>query len=301
MSKHLPARYAWITLGVALATSLLKGTASWLTGSVALLSDALESIVNLVTAAILVVLLRVAKAPPDEEHPYGHDKAEYFANGAQGALILTAAIGIVAAAVERLSHPRALEAGGVGLVLAVSSTLINLATARFLKRRGEETRSQALSGEADHLMSDVWTSVAVLAGFGLTYSTGKAWLDPVAALLVSAIVFKTGVNLLRNFVSGLMDTSLDEHELDKIRTILETYRADFGIDYHALRTRKSGARGFVSLHVLVPGDWTVSRGHQLMDELEKDLSQALSGGVTVLTHLEPLGEPCSFEDIELTS
>lgn len=299
MNQQLPARYAWLAVAVALLTAVLKGLACVLTNSVALFSDALESIVNLVTATLLVVLLKVAKAPPDEEHPYGHDKAEYFANGAQGTLILLAAVGIVAAALERFNHPRPPDADSAGLTLATVSALINFLAARFLKRRGQETHSQALSGEADHLMSDVWTSVAVLIGLGLTYATGKAWLDPLSALLVSAVVFKTGWDLLRSFVSGLMDTSLSEEERAKIRAALERYREEHGIDYHALRTRKSGARRFVSLHVLVPGDWSVSRGHQLMDELENDVSGVLSGGVTVLTHLEPLGEACSFDDIEL--
>ena len=292
------ARYAWLTVGVACLTLLVKSWAAYLTGSVGLFSDALESSINLATALMLVVILRIAKAPPDSDHPYGHDKAEYFANGVQGTLILLAALGIVVAATERFLQPRSLEAEAVGLGLAALAGIINLATALFLKRKAQELRSTALRGEAAHLMSDVWTSAAVVAGLSLVYGTGVSWLDPLAALAVSGVILSTGVQLIKASVSGLMDAALPSESHKALVEVLETYKAERGIDYHALRSRVAGARTFVSVHILVPGLWSVKRGHELLDEIESAIGAEVNG-VTVLTHLEPLEEECSFQDMDL--
>jgi cation diffusion facilitator family transporter len=292
------ARYAMLTVGVALLTLTLKSLAAYVTGSVGLMSDALESILNLATSLMLVFVLRIAKLPPDPDHHYGHDKAEYFANGVQGTLILLAAGGIFAAATERFLNPRMLEEGLLGLGLAALAGLINLITARFLHQRSLELRSNALKGEASHLMSDVWTSVAVILGVGLDFWTGLTWLDPLAATAVSLFVLSTGLRLLKDFVAGLMDTSLPDEHHKKVLEVLDAYKDKRGIDFHALRSRVSGSRTFVSVHILVPGAWSVKTGHELLDELESDLSKVVNG-VTVLTHLEPLEEECSFNDIEL--
>lgn len=294
----LPLKYAWLTVVLALATLLIKSGAAWITGSVGLFSDAVESIVNVVTSLLLVALMRIAKAPPDAEHPFGHDKAEYFANGVQGTLVMIAACGIAAAAGERLVHPKALEAEGLGLALALGAALLNLGGALWLMRKGRELRSSALQGEGAHLMSDVATSAAVFLGVVLVFATGKEWLDPLVALLVCLWVAVTGARLLRSSVLGLMDTSLPGAEREVLLSILERYKSEHEIDYHALRSRVSGARNFVSVHILVPGDWTVSRGHQLLDRLESEIVGQIPG-TTIFTHLEPLGEPASFEDIEL--
>jgi len=299
VTERLPTRYAWLTVAVALGTFALKATAAWTTNSVGLFSDALESVVNLVTAFLLVFLLEIAKQPPDDEHPYGHDKAEYFANGVQGTLILLAAFGILASAFQRFLSPQQIEGKTLGLALGAASGLINIIAAGILKKNGRKLNSDALQGEADHLMSDVWTTVAVLAGVGLSAYTGILWLDPLAALAVSFVVFFTGGRLLKNFISGLMDTSLPEEQYQILLNTLDEYKEERGMDYHALRTRVSGARTFISFHVLVPGAWTVSEGHSLLDELEADVSKALEGKITVLTHLEPIEEECSFADIEL--
>lgn len=297
MSRQLPIRYAWLTVLVALVTLGLKAAAAWVTGSVGLLSDALESIVNLLTSLTLVVLLRVAKAPPDSDHPYGHDKAEYFANGVQGTLILVAAGGIVWSAVKRFLQPQSLEEGLVGLSLALVAGVINAVLAAVLYRQGNRLRSGALRGEGAHLLSDVATSVAVLLGVGAVYLTGYDWLDPLAALAVSAMVVYTGLRLLQTSVKGLMDTALPPESMHKLVATLDGYCQE-GITYHALRTRVSGARIFISVHILVPGAWSVKRGHEVLEEIEADIAKLIPG-VTVLTHLEPVEEACSFKDIEL--
>ncbi len=296
--RSLPVKYAWVTVALAWLTLILKSVAAWITGSVGLFSDAVESVVNVMTSLLLVILMRIAKAPPDQEHPFGHDKAEYFANGVQGTLILCAAAGIATAAVERLIHPKLLGAESQGLALALVATVVNFAGAVWLIRRGRELRSSALRGEGAHLMSDVATSVAVLVGVVLVYTTGVQWLDPLVAALMSIWVALTGWRLVKNSVLGLMDTSLPSGEQADLLQILERYKAVHALDYHALRSRVSGARTFISVHILVPGEWTVSRGHEMLDELEAEIG-ALIPGVTVFTHLEPLGEPASFEDMEL--
>ena len=295
---RLPLKYAWVTVALAFATLMIKSGAAWVTGSVGLLSDAVESVVNVVTSLLLVVTMRIAKAPPDEEHPFGHDKAEYFANGVQGTLVMLAAFGIAAAAVERLLHPKTLESEGVGLGLALAASLLNGVGALWLIRKGRELRSSALEGEGAHLMSDVATSLAVFLGVVMVFATGKEWLDPLVALLVCLWVASTGARLLKSSVLGFMDTSLPPRETATLMAILDRYKANHKLDFHALRSRVSGARNFISVHILVPGDWTVLRGHQLLDKLEGEIVSALPG-TTVFTHLEPLGEPASFEDMEL--
>ncbi|MFA5505501.1 MAG: cation diffusion facilitator family transporter [Vulcanimicrobiota bacterium] len=298
MDSKLPIRYAWLTVVAALTTLVLKSGAAWVTGSVGLFSDALESIVNLVTGVTLVVLLKIAKAPPDSNHPYGHDKAEYFANGVQGTLILVAAVGIVVSAVDRFLDPRVLEQGTIGLTLAALAGLVNLLVAGILYRQGKSLNSRALRGEADHLMSDVATSLAVFIGVGLVYYTGSAWLDPLAAVGVSGVIAFTGIKLVRASVKGLMDTALPEQSLEQLEKVLDGFCVRDGITYHALRTRVSGARIFISVHILVPGVWSVKKGHELLEEIEADIG-AILPGVSVMTHLEPIEEPCSFEDMEL--
>lgn len=291
-------KYAWLTVGVALLTFLLKLWAAYLTGSVGLLSDALESIINLVSSSMLVIALKIAKAPPDQEHPFGHDKAEYFANGVQGTLILLAAFSITWAALERLWEPQMLEAAAEGIGLAVAASLLNLVAARILLNKGKALKSDGLQGEAHHLMSDVWSSVAVVAGVGLVYLTDLTWLDPAAALAVSVWVLVTGLKLIKNSVTGLMDQALPAESQAVLLEILERYQAEKGMDFHALRSRVSGARTFITVHILVPGAWTVKKGHDLLDELEAEVADALSG-VTMVTHLEPLEEESSFLDTEI--
>jgi len=290
-------RYAWLSIAAALATILLKTAAWWLTGSVGLLSDALESGVNLAGALMALAMLTVAAQPPDEDHAYGHGKAEYFSSGFEGFLILAAAIGISVTAIERLLHPQPLEQIGVGLVVSVVASIINLVTARILLTAGREHHSITLEADAHHLMTDVWTSVGVIVGVGAVALTGWWWLDPVLALAVALNIVWTGWQLLRRSTAGLMDAALPAEQHAAVVAVLDRYRSE-GIDYHALRTRQAGARGFVTVHVLVPGAWTVQAGHDLLERLEADIRQSLPR-VSVLTHLEPLEDPASALDIEL--
>ena len=289
--------YAWLSICAALATILLKGIAWWMTGSVGLLSDALESVVNLAGAMMALAMITVAEQPADDHHAYGHGKAEYFSGGFEGLLILLAAVGIGVAAIERLLHPQPLEQLGVGLAVSVVASLVNLFTARILLAAGLKYRSMTLEADAHHLMTDVWTSVGVIAGVGSVALTGWLWLDPVLALLVAANIVWTGWKLLYRSTQGLMDVALPSEDNDRVLAILDRYREQ-GIDFHALRTREPGARRFVELHVLVPGEWTIQKGHELAERLEGDIRDALPRA-TVLTHLEPLDDPVSHADIEL--
>lgn len=287
-------RFAWLSLAAAFATIGLKSTAYWFTGSVGLLSDALESLVNLAGAILALVVLNVAAQPPDEEHAYGHSKAEYFSSGVEGALILLAASSIAVAAVQRLLDPRPLESIGLGLAISAGASVINLAVAFILRRASIRYSSVTLEANAQHLFTDVLTSAAVLAGIGLVAFTGLQALDPVIALLVAANITWTGVRIVRKSTLGLMDTALPSHELEKIRAAIEAHMKE-GTNYHALRTRQSGARRFVSLHVLVPGDWSVQKGHKLLEKIEAAVRGALPN-VTAFTHLEAIEDRASFED-----
>jgi cation diffusion facilitator family transporter len=287
-------RFAWLSLAAAFATIGLKSTAYLFTGSVGLLSDALESLVNLAGAILALVVLNVAAQPPDEEHAYGHSKAEYFSSGVEGALILLAASSIAVAAVQRLLDPRPLESIGLGLAISTGASVINLAVALILRRASIQYNSVTLEANAQHLFTDVLTSAAVLAGIGLVAFTGLQALDPVIALLVAANITWTGVRIVRKSTLGLMDTALPSHELEKIRAAIEAHMKE-GTNYHALRTRQSGARRFVSLHVLVPGDWSVQKGHKLLEKIEAAVRGALPN-VTAFTHLEAIEDRASFED-----
>jgi cation diffusion facilitator family transporter len=290
-------RFAWLSIAAALATMGLKAAAFLLTGSVGLLSDALESGVNLAGALMALAMLTIAARPEDEEHAYGHSKAEYFASGVEGTLILGAAATIAYEAVRRFRTPHPLEQIGVGLAVSVVASLINLGVALVLRRAGARSRSITLTANANHLLADVWTSAGVLAGVGAVAFTGWQWLDPMVAVAVAANIVWTGGRIVRESVLGLMDTALPAAEMDTLRRVLDAYAPD-GVQYHALRTRQSGARRFVAVHVLVPGDWTVHRGHQLLERIEADIRGVLPSA-NVLTHLESLDDPASWEDIRL--
>lgn len=291
------AHYAWLSVAAALATMALKGVAAWLTGSVGLLSDALESFVNLGAALLALWMMRVAAVPPDEKHPFGYSKAEYFSAVAEGGLIIVAALAIVATALPRLVEPRPIEAFGTGLVISLAATAINLGVALVLLRASKGHRSIALEADAQHLLTDVWTSIGIVAGVGAIALTGWLILDPLIAIAVGAYIVWTGVGVIRRSVWGLLDRSLPESELRRIRAILDPYKAR-GMDYHALRTRRAGRRRLVELHLLVPGALTVREGHRVADEIEGLIRAALPGSA-VLTHLEPIEDPASYRDQEL--
>ncbi|MFP3853900.1 MAG: cation diffusion facilitator family transporter [Anaerolineales bacterium] len=296
-SRSKLTRYAWLAIGAALFTMALKTGAYFWTGSIGLLSDAAESAINLVAALLVLLTLGIAAQPPDEEHAYGHEKAEYFSSGVEGALILLAAVTITVQAVGRLLNPIELRQIDLGLLMALAASLVNLALARILIRVGRREQSQALLADGQHLMTDVWTSAAVLLGVGLVWVTGWQLLDPLVALAAAAHIAYSGFRLLRGSITGLMDTALPASEIEKIKGALEWLEKD-GVRYHALRTRQAGARSFVSLHVQVPGDWSVQRGHDLMERVEAEIRSELPSAV-VFTHIEPLEDPSSWRDEEL--
>ncbi len=296
-SRKALTRFAWLSIAAALVTIGLKTAAWYLTGSVGLLSDAGESLVNLVGGVMALAMLSIAAQPADEDHAYGHGKAEYFSSGVEGGLILVAAVSIGFAAVMRLLHPQPLEALGVGLLVSVAASVVNLVVALLLLRAGKKHNSITLEANARHLLTDVWTSAGVLAGVGLVALTRWNWLDPVVALGVAANIVWTGVRIVRRSVGGLMDAALAPADMALVRNALATYQKD-GIQFHALRSRQAGARKFVSLHVLVPGDWTVQRGHELLDRIEADIRRDLAAAV-VFTHLESLDDPASWDDEKL--
>ena len=290
-------RFAWLSIAAAVVTIGLKTAAFLLTGSVGLLSDALESLVNLAGAIMALAMLTIAARPADDDHPYGHGKAEYFSSGVEGTLILLAAASIAVAAVARLLHPQPLEAISLGLLLSGAASLVNLVVALILMRAARHHGSITLEANGHHLLTDVWTSVAVIAGIGLVAWTHWLWLDAVVALVVAANIVWTGMRIVRQSVVGLMDAAMSEEERQAVQRALLPHLSG-GIQYHALRTRISGVRRFVSLHVLVPGDWTVHQGHELLERMEADIRQAVPN-TTVLTHLESLEDPSSWDDITL--
>lgn len=295
--ESAPTRYAWLSIAAALATITLKTGAYWLSGSVGLLSDALESIVNLIAAVMALMMLRLAALPPDEDHAYGHSKAEYFASGVEGALIMMAALSSVYIAIERIIHPQELRQVDIGLAVSLVAAVINLVVARILRRAGQQYRSVTLDADASHLMTDVWTSLGVIVGVGAVWFSGWTTFDSIVALLVSANIVWMGFKLMHTSALGLLDTALSNEERVIIDGALEPFRQQ-GIEFHALRTRQAGARRFMAVHVLVPGRWSVQYGHDKLEEIEHALRMALPG-ISVFTHLEPIEDPLSMDDVEI--
>ncbi len=294
MERASLTRFAWLSIAAALATMGLKAAAYGLTGSVGLLSDALESAVNLVGASVALVMLTIAARPADEDHLFGHSKAEYFSSGVEGALILIAAVAIAATAAGRLLHPQPIEQAGLGLAVSTGASLVNLVVARILLAAGRQHDSITLEADARHLMTDVWTSVGVIGGVGAVAVTGWQILDPIIALAVAANILWSGFHLMRRSAAGLMDAALPAEEQAAIVRALARFETE-GVEFHALRTRQAAARRFVTLHVLVPGGWTVRQGHRLLGRVESGIREVLPG-TSVTTHLEPRGDPSSLED-----
>jgi cation diffusion facilitator family transporter len=290
-------RFAWLSIAAAICTIALKTEAYLLTGSVGLLSDALESVVNLVGAMMALWMLAIAARPADESHMFGHSKAEYFSSGVEGSLILVAAASISYTAVQRIIHPHELEQVGLGLVVSIVASVINFVVSRILGKAGKKYDSITLESDSAHLMTDVWTSVGVILAVIIVSITKWTIIDPLIALAVAANIVWTGVNLIRRSVSGLMDAALPPVEMSKVELVLDKYRQD-GIQFHALRTRLSASRRFISLHILVPGEMSVHDGHHIAEDLEFDLLK-LFNEATIFTHLEPIEDEISSQDIHL--
>ena len=288
-------RYAWLSVAAAVATIGLKTLAWWLTGSVGLLSDALESGVNLAAALLALSMLRLAAAPPDENHPYGFSKAEYFSAGIEGALIVLAAAGIVWTAVPRLLAPRALDMALEGLTLTVIASAINFGVAMVLLRAGREYHSITLEADGRHLLTDVWTSAGVIVGVALVFVTGWLRLDPIVAIAVALHILWTGFGLVRRSVRGLLDPAISAQDQREVEKLIAEYSRRYGVSFHALRTRQAGARRFVSFHLLVPDAWSVAQAHQLSEEIEARM-RAMVPNAAIFTHIEPISDPASYDD-----
>jgi cation diffusion facilitator family transporter len=286
-----------LSIAAAVVTLFMKGSAYWLTGSVGLLSDAAESLVNLTAAVTALICLIYAARPVDSSHTYGHEKIEYFSSGLEGTLILVAAGAIAYYALERLVNPQPLESLDLGALIALAASLINFAVAMVLLRVGRRAQSIILEADGQHLMTDVWTSVGVVAGVGIVWLTGWNVLDPIIALLVASNIVWTAWGLIRRSFNGLMDHSLPETEQAQLRSAIAAQLGP-GMHFHALRTRQAGARRFADFHLLVPGDWSVRHGHDLAQRIEHAAETALPG-IEITVHIEPIDEPASWQDSAL--
>jgi cation diffusion facilitator family transporter len=287
-------RFAWLAIGAALLTIALKTVAWQVTGSVGLLSDAAESLVNLVAAIVALVALRVAIMPADKNHHFGHSKAEYFSAATEGLMIFAAAAVIVVSAVERFINPRPLENIGIGLLVSVVASVVNGGVAFVLLRAGARHRSITLTADGKHLLTDVWTSVGVVVGVLLVAITGWERLDPVVAFAVGVNILVTGSRLIRNASAGLMDVALPKEDNETIRSVLGQFASD-DVTWHRLQTREAGNRRFMQFDLLVPGAWTVQRGHDLVEDITDALVEVFPD-IEVICHVEPIEDPRSYED-----
>jgi len=288
-------RFAWLSIAAALTTIAMKSAAYMLTGSVSLLSDAVESLVNLAGALMALSMLTIAARPADEEHAFGHSKAEYFASLVEGILILCAAAAISYTALDRLFHPRPLEQISMGLIVSTGASLVNFVVALILMRAGKKFNSITLEADSQHLMTDVWTSIGVIGGLLVVSLTQWVLLDSLIALVVAVNIVWTGISLMRRSVDGLMDVALTGQDQNIVEAVMAKYRAK-SVDFHALRTRQAASRRFISVHVLVPGSWTVHDAHHIAEDFEGDI-RAEIGDVFISTHLEPVEDEISMYDI----
>lgn len=288
-------RFAWLSVAAAVTTIALKTGAWMLTGSVGLLSDAAESLVNLAAAIVAVLALRVAATPANATYTYGRTKAEYFSAAAEGIMIFLAAAAILVTAVERFLNPRPIENVGIGLLVSAVAALVNGAVAFVLLRAGRRYRSLTLTADARHLLTDVWTSIGVIVGVLAVQLTGWERLDPLIAFAVGINIVVTGVRLVSASAGGLLDHTLPESENAALVAILQQHSGPH-VRFHGLQTRVAGRERYANLDVLVPGSWTVSEGHTFIEEIEAEMEQAVPG-LVVVTHLEPIEDPSSYEDI----
>lgn len=292
-------KFIYISIAAAILTISLKLIAYLLTNSVGLLSDAMESCVNLVAAVVALIMIRIAEKPPDEEHEFGHNKAEYFSSAVEGGLIVLAAFSIIGSAVPRIIHPQPLENIGVGILVAVGASLINLAASNILVKNGKKYNSITLEADGKHLMTDVITSGGVLLGIGLIKLTGWMRLDGIVAIGVALNIIWTGYQLIKRSTLGLLDTAFPKDEMDNIRRVLGTYEKQ-NIQFHSLMTRQSGQRKFISVHILMPGTMDIQQGHNLAEKVENDIRMLFPNTqTTVFTHLEPAEDPVSMLDISI--
>ena len=292
MKSITPQQALLLSVAAAVATIAMKAGAWWLTGSVGFLSDALESLVNLAGATFALLMVNLARTPADEQHPWGHGKAEYFSAAFEGGLIFLAALAILVAAGERLLNPQPLGELGIGTTLSVAASVVNFAVARVLFEVGRRHHSMALEADARHLMTDVWTTAGVVAGVALAAAVGWHWLDPLIAIAVALNILREGWELMRRSVDGLMDRALGDGDIAKIESVFAGF-AGRGCGFANLRTRSAGPLRFAHVDLLVPGHWSVTRAHELADEIELAVHRV---GTTLSTHVEPIAAPSPGPD-----
>ena len=294
-----PTRMLWASVVVALVTIALKTGAWWLTDSVGLLSDAMESLVNLASAVFGLMMVTIAARPADEEHPYGHHKAEYFSSGFEGVLIIVAALGIIWVAVQRLFDPQPIAQVGWGLALSVGSSALNGLLAWWMFRAARQHRSLALEADARHLVTDVWTSAGVVLGIALVSVSGWLWLDAVVAIGVALNILKEGWHLIWRSSQGLMDEALEPEVLAQVNTVLASFAHLRGeteiIRFDHLNTRKAGQRRFVDVHMHMPSAWTLGRAAALRGSVEQALMSAVPG-LRATIQLLPSDVEAHFDD-----
>jgi cation diffusion facilitator family transporter len=290
------AKFLYLSIAAAIVTIILKFYAYHLTGSMGLLSDALESFVNLFAVLFALLMLRISQKPADEDHLFGHSKAEYFSSAAEGALILIAAFSIIRSAIPRIIEPAPLENINVGLLFSLLASVVNLVVGSVLIGIGKNRKSLVLEADGRHLMTDVWTSGGVIVGILLVKFTGWIIIDPIIAILVALNIIYVGYKLISRSASGLMDATIPEADLEKVTLYLDSLKVH-EIEYHSLMTRVAGQRKFISMHLLVPGDWSVKQGHDWADIVEETIIGLFDEPVTVSTHIEPVEDPASMEDI----
>jgi cation diffusion facilitator family transporter len=295
--KQTPlSKFLYLSIAAAVVTILLKFYAYHVTGSMGFMSDALESFVNLFAAVFGLVMLNISQKPADEGHEYGHSKAEYFSSAMEGALILIAALSIIRSAVPRIIEPKSLENLNTGLLFSLLASVVNLVVGLTLIKTGKKKNSLLVEADGRHLMTDVWTSAGVIGGILIVKFTGWLIIDPLIAILVALNIIYTGYNLIGRSASGLMDATIPEEDLQKIKAYLDSLHEE-QIEYHSLMTRTAGQRKFISLHLLVPGEWTVKQGHDWADHVEETIIGLFDEPITVSTHIEPVGDPSSMKDI----
>lgn len=296
MNRRSLNKYLYLSIAAAIVTILLKFYAFHVTGSMGLLSDALESFVNLFAALFALLMLHLSRKPADQEHEFGHGKAEYFSSAVEGALILIAAFTIIRSALPRIIDPQPLENITTGLLFSLLASLVNLLVGLVLINNGKKKKSLLVEADGRHLMTDVYTSVGVILGIILVELTGWLIIDPIIAILVGLNIIYSGYRLIHRSARELMDASIPEDELERVTTYLDSL-GEREIEYHSLLTRMSGPRRFISMHLLVPGDWSVKRGHDCADEVEETIIAMFREPVTVSTHIEPVEDPASMRDI----
>lgn len=296
MKKVPLQRFLYLSIGAAIVTILLKSYAYYITGSVGFMSDALESFVNLFAAIFAVVMLNISQKPADTKHMYGHSKAEYFSSAAEGALIIIAAFSIIRSALPRIFYPVSIENVDLGLLLSFIASMVNLGIGATLIFNGKKRKSLILEADGRHLLTDVWTSAGVIVGIAIVRFTGWYIVDPIIALFVALNIMYTGYRLLKRSARGLMDGTIPEEDLNKITSYLDSLKSH-QVEYHSLMTRTAGQRKFIFFHLLVPGNWSVKRGHDCADKIEEHIINMFDEPVTVDTHLEPVEDPSSMIDI----